>query len=182
MAWCHQATCYRRTHVDRDLCRRGAPLSPNAWWRHPMETFSALLAICAGNSPVSGEFPAQRTVTRSFDVFFDLRLNKRLSKQQWGWWFETPAWSLWRHRNGNNRGCIPRLLLGKVNPKHWHTRVILYSPLVALRTILIEKQVQPLALTIVQFGFLYGAHRCWRRILFFTILQSCVSIPLLTKL
>ena len=46
-----------------------------------MESFSALLAICAGNSPVSGEFPAQRPVTRSFDVFFDLRLNKRLSKQ-----------------------------------------------------------------------------------------------------
>ena len=44
-----------------------------------METFSALLAICAGNSPVPGEFPAQRPVTRSFDVFFDLRLNKRLS-------------------------------------------------------------------------------------------------------
>ena len=45
-----------------------------------METFSALLAICAGNSPVTGEFPAQRPVTRSFDIFFDLRLNKRLSK------------------------------------------------------------------------------------------------------
>ena len=54
-----------------------------------METFSALLAICAGNSPVTGEFPAQRPVTRSFDVFFDLRLNKQLSKQSWGWWFET---------------------------------------------------------------------------------------------
>ena len=46
-----------------------------------------------------GEFPAQRPVTRSFDVFFDLRLNKRLSKQPWGWWFETPSWSLWRHCN-----------------------------------------------------------------------------------
>ena len=45
-----------------------------------METFSALLANCAGNSPVTGEFPAQRPVTRSFDVFFYLRLNKRLSK------------------------------------------------------------------------------------------------------
>ena len=53
-----------------------------------METFSALLAICVENSPVPGEFPEQRPVTRSFDVFFDLRLNKRLSKQ-WGWWFET---------------------------------------------------------------------------------------------
>ena len=49
----------------------------SAWWRHQMETFSALLAFCAGNSPVTGEFPAQRPVTRSFDVYFDLRLNKR---------------------------------------------------------------------------------------------------------
>ena len=46
-----------------------------------METFSALLAICAGNSPVPDEFPTQTPVTWSFDVFFDLRLNKRLSKQ-----------------------------------------------------------------------------------------------------
>ena len=46
-----------------------------------METFSALLALCVGNSPVTSEFPAQRPVTRSFDVFFDLRLNKRMSKQ-----------------------------------------------------------------------------------------------------
>ena len=60
---------------------------------------SALPAICAGNSPVTGEFPAQRPVTRSFDVFFDPRLNKRLSKQSWGWWFETPSRPLWRHRN-----------------------------------------------------------------------------------
>ena len=70
-----------------------------SWWRHQMETFSALLAICAGNSPVPGEFPAQRPVTRSFDVFFDLRLNKRLIKQWWGWWFETLLCPLWRHRN-----------------------------------------------------------------------------------
>ena len=45
-----------------------------------METFSALLAFCAVNSPVTGEFPAQKPVTRSFDVTFDLRLNKRLIK------------------------------------------------------------------------------------------------------
>ena len=67
------------------------------WWRHQMETFSALLAICAGNSPVTGEFPTQRPVTRSFGVFFDLCLNKRLSKQSWGWWFETPSRPLWCH-------------------------------------------------------------------------------------
>ena len=70
-----------------------------SWWRHQMETFSALLAICAGNSPVPGEFPAQRPVTRSFDVLFDLRLNKRLSKQTWGWWFETLSRPLWRNCN-----------------------------------------------------------------------------------
>ena len=46
-----------------------------------------------------GEFPTQRPVTRSFDVFFDIRLNKRLSKQPWGWWFETLSWSLWYHCN-----------------------------------------------------------------------------------
>ena len=69
------------------------------WRSHQMETFSALLAICVGNSPVPGEFPTQRPVTWSFDVFFDLRLNKRLSKQSWGWWFETPPRLLLRHCN-----------------------------------------------------------------------------------
>ena len=59
------------------------PITP-AWWCHQMATFSALLAICAGNSPVPGEFPAQRPVTRSFNVFFDLRLNKRLSNHEAG--------------------------------------------------------------------------------------------------
>ena len=70
-----------------------------SWWRHQMETFSALLAIFAGNSPVPGEFPTQRPVTRSFDVYFDPRLNKRLCKQSWGWWFETLLCPLWRHSN-----------------------------------------------------------------------------------
>ena len=46
-----------------------------------------------------GEFPTQRPVTRSFDVCFDLRLNKRLSKQPRGWWLETQSWSLWCHCN-----------------------------------------------------------------------------------
>ena len=46
---------------------------------------------------VTGEFPTQRPVTRSFDVFFDLCLNKRLSKQSWGWWFDTLSRPLWRH-------------------------------------------------------------------------------------
>ena len=69
----------------------------SSWWRHQMETFSALLAICAGNSLVTGGFTSQRLVTGSFNVFFHLRLNKRLSTQGWGWWFVTPSRPLWRH-------------------------------------------------------------------------------------
>ena len=69
-----------------------APYGPHGftWWHHQM-------AICAGNSPVPAEFPAQRPVTQSSDVFFDLRLHKRLSKQSWGWWFETLSRPLWRY-------------------------------------------------------------------------------------
>ena len=74
-----------------------------SWWRHQMEKFSALLALCVGNSPVTREFPSQRPVTRSFDVFFGLRLIKRLSKQSSRRrWFETPLCSLWRHCNGTH--------------------------------------------------------------------------------
>ena len=94
-------TCIQQLTV----CQLGSNNSPvsfccRSWWRHQMETFSALQAICAGNSPVTGEFPAQRPVTRSFDVFFDLRPNKRLSKQSGGWWFETASRPFWRHCNG----------------------------------------------------------------------------------
>ena len=60
------------------------------WWRHQMETLSALLALCAGNSPVTGEFPSQRPVTRSFDVFFDLCMNN-------GWINTRDAGYLRRH-------------------------------------------------------------------------------------
>ena len=73
-----KTTCSRRTSFCRQWLRL---VRIYRWWRHQMETFSVLLAICAGNSPVTGEFPAQRPVTQSFNVFFDLRLNKRLSKQ-----------------------------------------------------------------------------------------------------
>ena len=78
-----------------------------SWWCHEMETFSALLAICAGNSPVTGEFPAQRPVMQSFDIVFDLRLKKKqLNKQSWGWWFETLLRSLRRHCNAFGKSAI----------------------------------------------------------------------------
>ena len=69
------------------------------WWRRQIEAFSALLALCVGISPVTGEFPSQRPVSRSFDVFFDLRLNKRLNKHSRRRWLETQSRSLWRHCN-----------------------------------------------------------------------------------
>ena len=61
---------YRLFSVNFYLFRMASqvPCHRQPWWRHQMETFSALLAICAENSPVPGEFPAQRPVTRSFDV------------------------------------------------------------------------------------------------------------------
>ena len=67
------------------------------WCRHQMETFSALLVLCERNLPVTCEFASQMPVMRSFDVFFDLRLNKRLGKQPRRRWFETPSRPLWGH-------------------------------------------------------------------------------------
>ena len=71
-------------------------LAVTAWWRHQMEIFSALLPFCVGNSPVTGEFPSQKPVTRSYDIFFDLRLNQQLSKQ-------------WRHLLLTKRNQIIKL-------------------------------------------------------------------------
>ena len=94
--------------TKRELCTYF--LGRTAWWRHQMEIFSALLAICAGNSPVPGEFPRQRPVTGSFGVCLDLRPNKRLNKLSWGWWFEAPSRPLWRHCNMYTTGfCEPNL-------------------------------------------------------------------------
>ena len=88
------------------------------WWRHRMETFPALKAICAENSPVSGEFPTQRPVTRSFDVFFDLRPNEPLCKHSWGWWLETQSSPLWRHSNdvmNSRQGCHTTLVFSEIS-------------------------------------------------------------------
>ena len=110
------------------MIRRVAEIIPSGsqllgyptWWRHQMETFSALLAICAGNSPVTGEFPAQRPVTRSFGVFFDLRLNKRLRKQSWFWRFETPSRPLWHHCNvGVDHQTWQRKKSGHQQSRYW---------------------------------------------------------------
>ena len=93
----------------------------------PSLTFCALSMMTSSNgnifhvtSPLCGEFtgpsefPTQRPVTRSFNVFFDLRLNKPLSKQPWGWWFETLSRSLWRHRND-----LPDILILQTGAQWW---------------------------------------------------------------
>ena len=90
-----------------------------------METFPALPAICAGNSPVPGEFPAQRPVTLSFNVFYDPRLNKRLSKLPWGWWCETLSCPLWRHCN-DLMGCYSSFVRRDYAWRH-HVMVTLFA-------------------------------------------------------
>ena len=69
------------------------------WWRHEIETFSALLLLFEENPPVTSGFPSQRPVTRNFHVFFDLRLNKRLNKLSRRRLFETSLLPLWHHCN-----------------------------------------------------------------------------------
>ena len=75
----------------------GYTFQGNLWWRHQMKTVSAVLAGCEGNPPVTAGFPSQRPITRSFHIFFDVRLNKRFSKHPKCRWFETPSRSLLRH-------------------------------------------------------------------------------------
>ena len=93
-------------------------MSPSAYLPHFVfmmtssnGNISMLLALCAGNSQVPIEFPSQRPVTESFDVFFDLHLNKRLSKQSRRRWFEMPLHSLWCHCNVLFRAHVHAFLL-----------------------------------------------------------------------
>ena len=92
LSWCVTAlsvACFPFQYEDR----RSLMTSSNG------NIFRITGHLCAGNSPVPGEFPTQRPVTRSFDVYFDLRPDKRLSQQLWGWWFETQSRPLCRHCN-----------------------------------------------------------------------------------
>ena len=78
------------------------------FWNRMMTSSNGNIFRVTGH--LCGEFPRQRPVARNFDVFFHLRLNKQLSKQSWGWWFETLARPQWRHCNGttltiNHRVC-----------------------------------------------------------------------------
>ena len=115
MGACMTKHLRRRFYVISFLCK--VPLSmychldslytATIWvdWTHDDVIFRVTAHLC-GNSPVTGEFPTQRPVTRSVDVFFDLCLNKRLSKQSWGWRFVTLWRELWRHRNESTKSNV----------------------------------------------------------------------------
>ena len=71
-----------------------------SWWRNQMETSSELLVFCAWNSRCTVNSPHKGQQREVFFIFIDRRINKRLSKQSWGWWFDTSSRSLWHHCNG----------------------------------------------------------------------------------
>ena len=86
MTWSHETMLYHRyhwlTHYHDDVIK----------WKHILRYWPFVQGI--HGPPVNSPHKRQ---WRSFDVFFDLRMNKRLSKQWRGWWFDTPSHSLWRH-------------------------------------------------------------------------------------
>ena len=105
--------------------------------------------------------PTQRPVTRNFDVFFDLGLNKRLSKRSWRWWFETLSRPLWRHLNdpdskvhGANMGPTGALSVPDgphVGPVNLAIRVVMRTHLDWLREAVLCTQCMSAAMT----------HHCW---------------------
>ena len=136
----------------RVICKRTD--SRKTWieillWHYQMESFSVLLALCEGNPPGTGGFPWQRPVTRSFDVFFDLRLNKRLSTQSRPRWFQTPSGSLWRHCYVGESHCDTEFWHGQT-----HSNV---SAAVELHYCLMTSWTFPYYWT-----FVYGNHRSLR--------------------
>ena len=106
-----------------------------SWWRHQMETSSALLALCAGHSPVTCEFPSQRPATRSFDIFFDLHPNQQVSKQWRRRWSETPSCSFWRHCNGISVTYLVIWFQGNNVRTRYLTLIYLYSAIAGRHTV-----------------------------------------------
>ena len=104
------------------------------WWNHRWEmvrnaeSMIDLLSYPRGRvtGPLCGEFPSQMSVTRSFDVFFDLRLNKRSSKQSRRWWFETPLRSLWRHCNATAKYLVQLFFIAALMLKYSHAYMVSY--------------------------------------------------------
>ena len=102
IAWRVSLVSFNRFHVKSDgynvtHCDCDGSMTSYTWWRHQMETFSALLALC------HRWLPRTKASDAELWFFFDLHLNKRLSKQWGGWWFETPSRPWWRLCNETQR-------------------------------------------------------------------------------
>ena len=128
----YSSTSTNTVYLRREFSISQRQFTQHTWWRHQMETFSALLAICAGNSPVPGEFPSQRPVTRSFDVpLICVWIN--------GWVNNREAGDLRRYRAHYDvtvmaRDTIPchgRYLLAFLN---FNSRVLRYVPKIITNT------------------------------------------------
>ena len=105
-----------------------------------METFSALPAFCAGNSPVTGEFPAQRPVTRSFDVLFYLRFG-HVETVNWannGDAGDLRLCSLWRHCNVI---CFLTPEVADSRHEHRYTQDLLHKSIMSYFNIFIPYQL-----------------------------------------
>ena len=92
-------------------------------------TFRVTGPLLRGESTGHRWIPTQRPVTRSLDIFFYLRLNKQLSNQSWGWWFETSSRSTWRHCNESGKSEGDKIKTAKmtVYDLSWHRQIPFYK-------------------------------------------------------
>ena len=99
-----------KRHQTKTSLLINIPVGWKRWELKLLKMHSSMMTSSNGNiirvtDHLWGEFTGHRWIPRTkasdaelcFDVFFDLRLKKRLSKQSWGWWFGTPSRPLWRH-------------------------------------------------------------------------------------
>ena len=131
--------------IDMGAKRMAANANVSTWWRHQMAIFSALLAFVRGihQSPVNSPHKGQWSGALMFSLIFAWT-NDWLGKQWWGWWFETPSYSLWRHCNylfitllnpgdsymsqwtaiigSPNTGSSLQMALGHLQPPCWFDR------------------------------------------------------------
>ena len=80
------------------------PIFPITCTLYSPKNHDDVINILCVSGPLWEEFPSQNPVTRSFGVFYYLRLSKQLSKQSRDWWFEAPSRPLWRHCNNSGHG------------------------------------------------------------------------------
>ena len=147
----YETVCFQLTHFPFDDIKNICTSSYYMMTSSNGNIFRVTGPLC-GEFTGPGEFPAQRPVTRSFDVFFDLRPNKRLSKQPRGWWFDTSSWSLWRQCNYLHQ--IGNTVDSRYNTVHYNN--ILHSSLLKQRQN-INQRPNPQNLLLYNGNPLYGS-------------------------